>query len=75
MFAALTARPPRRRRKHTAGVETAPGTDRAALALHCEQVGQTLRDNETVHVLVARGGELAVPMGPVCDDPDCDCAQ
>src|SRR6478672_10295264 len=33
-----------------------------------------LRDNETVHVLVTRGGELAAPLGPLCDDPDCDCA-
>jgi hypothetical protein len=25
-------------------------------------------------VLVTRGGELAAPLGPLCDDPDCDCA-
>jgi hypothetical protein len=26
-----------------------------------------------MHVLVGRGGELAAPFGPVCDDTDCTC--
>ncbi len=28
-----------------------------------------------MRVLTTRGGELATVFGPICDDPDCDCAR